>query len=233
MSIPLTDGPLDEWGGAASARLTASGTTVYLLEDGQVENFNSVYAAYHTALQAVAIRENRSTALCTVKSQKKADFLEFAREIYGIIQANPFVSDDAKQLLGITVRPTHYSPAPVLNEPPFLKVVKRIGNEVTYGLSDGTSTRRKVAGAQGAMIYTLVAPEPSADVSAWTCQGQTGKTTFVMHYPPELPAGTQVWATVQWYNTRGTSPACTPVGTVLAGGAMNVPSGVTTMKVAA
>jgi len=68
------------------------------------------------------------------------------------------------------------------------------------------------------------------DPSAYSFYGTVSRTVVDIVFPADVPAGTTVFITGYWINTRAeSSPAATPVSARLAGGGVMV----TPMKIAA
>jgi len=178
-------------------------------------NFASAYAAATSELTrtrgTVAAKNSARTALRTM-------IADFAK----IIDGTATVTDQQRLNLGLSVRKPA-SPIPVPSAPPALEVKSRIGTTVFIKLHDGTGRRAKPAGVQGARVYTFVGPVASTDPQSWIDEGQTTKSDVELNFPVTTAPGTIVWITAAYYNPRGQlGPACEPVRTNIAGGAMNM-----------
>lgn len=137
------------------------------------------------------------------------------------MQANPSVTGQQKSSLGLTVRDVEPTPINPPADAPTLDVLSAVGRSVKVRLHDSANpTRRgKPAGVAGASLFTCVGATPPADISGWTFQGNTSRTTADVQFPAEVPAGATVWLTAFWFNPRAQNgPTCAPVSTNLPGG---------------
>jgi hypothetical protein len=138
-----------------------------------------------------------------------------------IIQGHSTVTAAQKVDLGLNV-PAPHTPIGAPTTPPVLEVRERLGTWMRILLHDGSGTSRAMPdGVQGARVYSFIGPSAPVDINAWVLEGQTTRAFVDLQFPPTAVAGTVVWLTAQYYNPRGeTGPACSPVQTVIAGGAM-------------
>lgn len=224
MAIPKKDSSLVPWGANFDAKATLSPIT-YSLSAPQALSFHTNYVAYAAAYTAVAnAREagSRSKLLTETLSTARTNFLKVARELYGIVQGSNSVSDANKADIGVHVRKTNPTPIPPPDQGPVVSVVSTIGNTVQIRLRDAArpSRRARPAGAVGASVFSAVAATPPTTEAAWTFEGVTSKELVDVVFPAETAAGAKVWFTAFWFNNRKeSSPAATPVGTNLPGGA--------------
>jgi hypothetical protein len=222
MAVPQTDAKLAEYSTNFQTRGTAT-PLVFSLTALQMTQYTTLHDAFISANNACKAEGARSKALCMAKDDAKVALLAYARELYGIIQASPTVTNENKTLIGVTVRDTVPSndPPPALS--PLVSNVSVTGSVGRYKIADRAfpNTRRKPANAIGATIMSATGPTPPpAGSTGWKVEGQTGRNTFLVDFGDVAP-GTPCWVTAVWYNRRGEySPACPAVLTYLQTGPM-------------
>jgi hypothetical protein len=223
MAMPTKDTSLMAWGSNFDTKATASPVT-FNLTAGQASSFHTAYAAFAVAYNAVAdAREGgtRSKTLTTTKNTAKKNLLAIGRELYGIVQDSSSVSAADKESIGVLVKDKNPSPVPVPANAPGISTLATIGNTVKLRLFDLTDSARRgrPAGTLGAQVFSFVGPTPPNVESDWTFEGVTGKTRVDITFPATVPAGSRVWFTASWFNSRkANGPAATPVGINLPGG---------------
>jgi hypothetical protein len=218
MAVPTLDAPLTEW----SINFKTLGTAQpadFSLTAAQMTSYGTLHDAWISAYNAAKASGSRSKALVMAKKDAKAALLPYARELYGLIQSSPTVTNENKTLIGVRVRDYVPTPVPPPALAPLVTLVSVVGRVARYKLADATAptSRRKPLNAEGATIlsYVGLTPPPTND-SGWKVEGQTGRTTFVVQFPNTVAPGTACWVTAVWYNRRGEySPACAPVQTYL------------------
>jgi hypothetical protein len=218
--LPDRDSLLLAWSLNFSNRITATPTT-YGLTAAQATAYAAVHAAFATALAAVDPNE-RSKSLVAAKNTARDNLRTQARALAKLVDGTLTVTPAQRLELGLNVRKTP-TPIPVPTASPFIETRQRYGTTVFVRISDGSGKRARPSGTQGARVYTFVGDTPPTDPQDWFDEGQTTRADVELLFPAETPPGTTVWITAAWYNPRGQlGPACTPVSTVLAGGAMRM-----------
>src|SRR5688572_5910823 len=215
MAIPTKDSALAAWSTNADTRLTAT-PTAFGCTAAQATAYTALHDPFIAAYEAAAAVGARSKSLVAAKDTAKANLLRYAREIYAFVQASLTVTDANKELLGVVVRNPEPSPVPAPATAPVLTVKSVSGRTVKIGLRDAASEERrgKPPGVLGASVFSYVGATAPADISAWTFEGNTGRTTIDVVFPSTVAVGAQVWLTAFWFNPRKQSgPACTPVST--------------------
>jgi hypothetical protein len=220
MAVPTKDADLVSFGQNFSTRITASPST-WNLTASDATQYSTLLALFVTAYQAnknAFDAGTRSKSLATAKDTAKANFLVFARSLYGQVQSDASVSDANKQLLGIVVRaaPTQRQ-APA--DSPKLTILSVTGRVVKCQAEDRAfpDTKRKPPTADGVTIMSFAgATPPPAGDPLWRLEGQTGRNSFSVQFSNDVVPGTPCWITCMWYCKRGGySPACEPLQTFL------------------
>jgi hypothetical protein len=218
--LPDRDSLLLAWSLNFSTRITAT-PTAFGLVAAQATAYAAVHAAFAAALAAVDPNE-RSKSLVAAKNTARDNLKIQARALAKIVDGTLTVTPAQRLELGLNVRKTS-TPIPVPASAPFIETRERYGTTVIIRITDGSGRRTRLNGTQGARVYTFVGNTPPSDPQLWTDEGQATRADVELEFPAETAPGTTVWMTAAWYNPRGQlGPACTPVSTVLAGGAMRM-----------
>jgi hypothetical protein len=126
------------------------------------------------------------------------------------------VTDVQREELRLTIPSTHRTPVDPIDDMPALTILKIQGHNITIRVRDSSGLRRgKPSNARGCMIYSFIGTTPPDDYRQWTSEGTITKDSVVVAMPTTLAAGTKIFLTACWYNTRGAGPACTPVAVVI------------------
>jgi len=222
LSFPATDTGLLQWAQNIVTLVTPTPAN-YGLVAGDVTTFTALVTSYSTALAGCdpALR-NKSAVVAknTARTALKAGASLLVNKVY----ASPTVTDAQKTALGVPPRRTP-SPVPAPTSKPGIVVKSVSGRTVSIKLSDTSSSakRGKPPGCSGASVFTFIGTAPSTDISLWKFEGNTGRTTVEISFPPGTAGGTQVWVTAFWFNGRKQSgPAAEPVTTFLQAGGVSI-----------
>ena len=223
MAVPTSDAKLAEFSTNFQVRGTAT-PLVFALTAPMMVLYTTLHDAFMSAYNLSKADGARSKALVVAKNDAKLALRDYARELYGIIQAAPTVTNENKTLIGVVVRDTEPSQQPPPALSPLVTSISVIGRIGRYKIADRAfpNSKRKPANAIGATIMSATGPTPpAANDPGWKVEGQTGKNTFVVQFGDDVAAGTACWVTAVWYNRRGEySPACPAVLTYLQVGPM-------------
>jgi hypothetical protein len=157
------------------------------------------------------------------KNEARTATTALVRTLVRRIQAAPGVTDDLRFDLGINIpKPRTRREAPT--EKPKADLVAREGTSVYVRFHDGSGTKRgKPDDVTDLLVFSYVGPTPPETAAEWTAVEVTGRTLVRFDFPTTLPAGTSVWMTASYRNAAGTGPGADPLGTVLAGGGVELP----------
>ena len=223
MAVPTTDARLAEFSTNFDTRGTAAPLT-FSLTAAQMTQYTTLHDLFMSAYNAAKADGARSKSLVVAKDDAKWNLIGYARELYGIIQAAPTVTNENKTLIGVVVKDTEPSPQPPPALSPLVTLLSVTGRVARYKIADRAfpNSKRKPANAIGATIMSATgATPPAANDPGWKVEGQTGKNTFLVQFGDDVAAGTACWVTAVWYNRRGEySPACPAVLTYLQVGPM-------------
>ena len=217
--LPTRDADLVTWSTNFSALIVAT-PTAFGLTAAQASTYRGLHNAFVAAYNLAMSAATRTPAVIVTKDAAKNALKANARQLAGIIQKCPTVTNTQRSQLGLTVKASP-SPIPPPSDAPGLDIVSTTGNTVRLRLHDSTnSTRRgKPAGVTGAAVFSFVGAAAPTDQSGWTFQGNTSRTVTDVTFPGSTAPGAKVWFTAFWFNQKKQSgPACAPVGTNIPGG---------------
>lgn len=200
----------------------AATPAVYGIDPARASDLAELNTDFAQAYAVARDPATRTKLAIVNKDEAKAALLKALREVAGMIQANPDVTDAMRSGLGLPIHKSEPTPVPVPQQEPEQDVHDRNGWTVRLRLHDGTIRRGCPEGVAGATVFSYVGEEPpSADMAAWKFVCNTRRTLVDVTFDTTLAPGTKVWFTSCWYNARGaTGPRAVPLSTTLAGGAL-------------
>jgi hypothetical protein len=219
--IPSREGERVTYSFNFKERIVAA-PTLYGLTADQATAYAALHDDFAEAYQAAIDPSTRTPAAITAKNTAMDLLIAKLRQLAGIVQKCPTVTDEQRVILGLPVRKTEPTPINPPTEMPVLEINERFGTVVQLKLHDGSGSRRgKPAGVAGASVFSFVGPTPPADVEGWKFEGSTSKTLFDVEFPVATAPGTVVFFTAFWCNAKfEAGPGCAPVSAIIAGGAM-------------
>lgn len=221
--LPSTDAALLAWSRNFSLRISAT-PTAYGLTAAQATSYAAANTAYANAYDAAVDPITRTRGKIAAKDDARKAVEAAARMLARYVQADPNVTNEQKIDLGLTVRKSDLTPVPPPAMSPDIDFVSVTGRTVRIRLHEASAARRgKPAGVKGATVFSHVGQAPPGDISAWKFEANTSKTILDVAFPDTAPAGSLVWLTAFWFNTKSESgPACAPVSTNIAGGGVSM-----------
>jgi len=198
--------------------------TIYGLDLAQAGAYTALHDAFAAALAVTTSDATRTPSSIVAKNDAR-DALEDGpggiRQLAAIIQAFPGTTNEMRSDLGLTVRDTEPTPVPVPETSPILSILSTLGRTVKIRLRDADSptNRGKPASAIGATLLSFVGEDPPADTLDWSFLANTGRTQVELDFPATIAAGSKVWITAFWFNSRKESGnAAAPQSTRLSDG---------------
>jgi len=204
--VPSRDADLLAFSANFNALINAD-PTIFGLTVAQGAAYAVLHDAFAAALAVTTSDATRTPSSIVAKNDAR-DALEHGasglRKLAAIIQAHPGTTNEMRSDLGLTVRDTEPSPVPVPETAPNLSIEKTVGRSVEIRLRDAENptNRGRPANAIGATILGCVADDPPADAMDWSFLTNTGRTRVHLDLPATIPAGSKVWITAFWFNTR-------------------------------
>lgn len=203
--LPTREADLVTWAAGFSSKIEAD-PPGYGLDAAQATELAARNGAFASAYATANHPDTNSTQNVVAKDAAKASLIELIRTLAAIIQADPNVTDTQKSGLGLTVHDDEPTPAPIPKFAPRIKVIRTYERRVTLQLEDveNPDSRGKPPFVDGAAVFSYVGPTPPApaDSGEWKFEGNTGRTTTEVVFPPEVKSGSTAWFTAFWFNTR-------------------------------
>lgn len=237
--LPLSDAKLLEFANNASTLITAT-PTVFGVTSSFATSFASATSDYSDKLSLATGDATKGKVATANKNVSRDTLRQLCRDLNTAAQAHPGITPGQLTSLGLTVRKTEPSPQPAPALAPVVTTKSVTGRIVRGNLRDATteSSRRRPINAKGATIFIAWGPTPPVSTQpGWVTAGQTGRTTFVVQFPDNVPGGVPCYISAVWYNERGEySPASEPITVYLsapAGDSEEAGNGEESLKIAA
>ena len=225
---PAREAELVTWTQNLDAKLTLS-PLIYGIAVLQAAYYHTQSAAFILSYNVSQAPLTRSPANVAVKDANKKFLISAARQICGIIQRFPGTTNAMRVDLGLPQRNRIPTPIPVPSSAPMIEIKKVSGRTATLRLMDvaNPTKRGRPGNAAGASVFSYIGTTPGAtppaDLSAWTFEGNTGRTSIDVTLPNTVPAGATVWFTAFWFNPRKQAgPNTTPISAHLPGGSVGM-----------
>lgn len=222
--MPTKQADQVDWANNLAMKVKASAETY-----GVTEVIATSFGDVNDALQAAwALSQDPATATKVTRAAKDDALLAMrvaARQIVGIIQATPSVTNAMKEDLRLTIRDVDPTPVGVPTTAPVGKLRGVYGRNTMVQFNNAEGDRRaRPKGVTGAYIYTHVGPIAPADLADWMFRGGSSKTTVELKFDTDLPPGETVWVTACWYNGKAQAgPASQPLSVTFGAAGVGMP----------
>jgi hypothetical protein len=221
--LPSREASLVTWSNNFSTLISAT-PTAFGLTAAQATAFATLNTAWVSAYNTAKNSLTRSPANIITKNAAKKLMIAEARQLAGVIQKFPTITNTQRSELGLNV-PNTPSPVPVPSTSPAMEITSVSAWTVNLKLHDSTlgSKRGKPPGVNGAAVFSFVGATAPVDIGSWKFEGNSGRTKIAVSFDSSNPPGTKVWLTAFWFNGRKQSgPACAPITTNLQGGSVSM-----------
>ena len=211
-------------GSANFSTLVSAAPTTYNLTAAQATAYATLNTSYSTAYNAAKEPSTRTSVTIATKDAAKSALVASAKSLAAIIRSSSSVTDSQLLALGLSRRSAPM-PVPPPGDAPGLDVLSTSAWTVKIRLHDTASgsKRGKPPGVSGASVFSFVGATAPADLTSWQFEGNTGKTGVTVVFPNTLAAGTKIWLTAFWFNSRKQSgPTTSPVSANLPGGSVSL-----------
>lgn len=213
--VPAGDAELLGFAQNYSAVITADPVAVGLTP-AIATTLSGYVTAYQTKLSALDTPSNRNPVGFQEKDEAKKTLVSYIRQTARQIQGTMTVTDLQRTELRLPIRDTEPTPVEQLTVAPALTVLGIFGHNIHVRVRDASgAVRGRPVNADAALIYSFVGETAPVTADGWKCEGPISKDSALVAFDPALAVGTKVFLTAQWFNTRGTSPGCTPVAAVI------------------
>ena len=154
--LPTREANLVAWSNNFFTLISAT-PTAFGLTAAQATAYATLNTAFDTAYNTIKNNTTRSPANIIAKNQAKKNLIASARQLAGVIQKYPAITNAQRSALGLTV-PNMPSPIPPPGTAPALEIGVVSGFAVNVKLHDSASgsKRGKPAGVSGASIFSYV-----------------------------------------------------------------------------
>jgi hypothetical protein len=188
------------------------------LSPAQITEFSRIAADLSASWNTNLNPATRTKVTVAEKRTLLRSMKAFARNLVGIIQSTPTVTDAQKQELRITIRKTTPSkPVPPTQKP---EIKKRTvdGRNVTIEILNADNRRGRPAKTFAVSIWGYFGENPEAPGANWVPLTTTGKNIITLPFGPSA-TGDKVWLTAFYLNgAKEAGPASDPMPFILPAG---------------
>ncbi|MGI9012845.1 MAG: hypothetical protein ACR2GY_01185 [Phycisphaerales bacterium] len=220
--FPTKEADLAAWSNNFSTKINAfQPLGGYGLTPQQCTDFETLNSVWIDAYEVTLADSTRTAVAIVTKRTAKNAMIENARTLVALIQADPATTDTDRAQLEITIRDNEPTPVPVITTAPTLSITSTANRSIKFRLKDAENPDRrgKPTGAKGATVMMYVGETPPLDPTAWTLAAQPTNTIFELNIPAAVPAGSTIWFTAMWVNTKlQPGNASTPLSTSIGAG---------------
>jgi hypothetical protein len=218
--LPRRDAELLAWSSCFDSNIYADPESFGLSADMAAE-YRTLHLAFAEAYRAAVAPGERTAGKIAAKDGARAALKDKARELAGVVKANPGVT--ATQWINLALRGPQGGrriahPRP--GDAPRVTVRQRGGSRFRVTLRDvsmPTSTAKPKGVGSACLQYSTGQTPPAAGRGLKYLAAPT-RTTMDVTIPGSLPAGTRVWIIAQWSSPNGRrGPASDPSMTWIAG----------------
>ena len=201
-TIPTKDADFNVWQDTI-AQVALENSTAWLLDTAWLENqFEPARAAWVEAWEAYQNPGTRTKLITATKNEKRADYEKLLMVLAANLRVNTRLTDDDRRAVGVPIRDTTPTPAPVPVTYPVASIDTSTMRRLTIKYRDsGSSSTAKPKGVHGAEIKWLIAEERPAVEELANSTFDTGSPYTLNFTDPER--GKRVWICLRWENTRG------------------------------
>jgi len=200
---PRRETALISWSGNFNTKIGVDGPA-YGLDPAQTAEYAMRHDAFVAAHAVANDPATRSPMNIELKEEAKNSLLAEIRLLAGIVQSFPGTTNAKRIDLGLPLRGTEPSPIAPPDTAPLLAVKSVDGRTVNFRMIDVDNPlkRGKPAGVSGAAVFSHVGDTAPAELSDWTFEGNTGRTSMAVTFPATAAPGATVWLAAFWFNPR-------------------------------
>lgn len=219
--IPHKDSTLVGYSNNFQNGIAGTNAAALGLSPSQSSNFASLNLAWTNSYAAIEAKGTRTPNLILTKNQCKKAMVSDLRTLAQIIQKNPAVTDQQRNLLGLTVS-SGPTPVPPPTSYPAIEIKSAIGRTITLKLHNSEGTGARPAGAKSAQLYSFVGATPPDNQYEWNFEGNCTRQIVKCTVPNSVSNGAQIWFTGCWLNERSQpGPNTPPVTCNIPGGSVS------------
>lgn len=199
--IPSKDSELVPWSANFTAQV-AKNAEVWSIPSDEVSALQTADAAF-AALYAKADSPAKTTVIVAEKNAARKTLEGVIRTLAGFRLKNPVITDAQRIALGLHVRDATPTTIPVPATCPKLGIAVVDFRRLKASFHDqGSRSKAKPYGVNGAVIIYAVLDAPPADHSALTRSVLATRTPHILEFAEE-ERGKKVYIAVCWQNEKG------------------------------
>ncbi|MDR2765257.1 MAG: hypothetical protein LBB90_09550 [Tannerella sp.] len=199
--IPKKDSELVPWGANFTGQVAANAGQ-WDIPSNEVTELQTANTAFAT-LQAQADSPAKNAIIVAEKNAARKTLVAKIRELAGFRLKNPVITDAQRIALGLHVHDTKPSNIPAPKSRPELDIDVVDFRRLTAAFHDqGSDSKAKPYGTNGAVIVYAVLDTPPADVSALTRSVLATRTPHILEFTEE-ERGKTVYVAICWQNEKG------------------------------
>ncbi|MDR2358222.1 MAG: hypothetical protein LBD87_00280 [Prevotellaceae bacterium] len=147
--------------------------------------------------------ETRTKATVQEKNEARKSLESYLRQAIGeYLTRNHLVTDADRDNLGLPIRKTTHTPAPVATTIPWVQVVINLIRHLRFDFGGSEGSKAKPAGQHGMELAARIGDEKPANVHELTHSYFDTHTPLTIDFEEE-DRGKTFWYAVRWENTRG------------------------------
>jgi hypothetical protein len=199
--IPKKDSELVPWSANFTAQVAAN-ASAWGIPSNEVSALQTANTAFAT-LQAKADSPAKTSIIVAEKNTARKTLVAKIRELAGFRLKNPVITRAQRIALGLHVRDTTPSNIPVPKSRPELDIDVLDFRRLKVLFHDqGSDSKAKPYGTNGAIIVYAVLDAPPADVSALTRSILATRTPHILEFTEE-ERGKTFYVAICWQNKKG------------------------------
>lgn len=199
--IPHKDSELVAWSANFSEQLAVHSPAWQVPSDevADLQTANSAFAALHAQADSPA----KNSVIVARKNAARKTLVKKIRDLVNFRLKNPIITDDQRVELGLHVRDTTPTTIPAPKTRPELDLDVLDFRRIKVVFRDqGSSSKAKPYGVNGAVIVYAVLDTPPADQSALTRSTLATRTPHTLEFTEE-ERGKTVYVAICWQNEKG------------------------------
>jgi hypothetical protein len=199
--IPKKDSELVPWSANFTAEVAANAPT-WGIPPNEVADLQAANDSFAT-LQVQADSPAKNAIIVAQKNAARSVLEEKIRGLAGFRLKNPIITDAQRIALGLHVRDTTYTTVTVPTTRPELDIDVVDFRRLKAAFHDqGSKSKAKPYGINGAVIVYAVLDTPPADVTALTRSVLATRTPYILEFTEE-ERGKTVYVAICWQNEKG------------------------------
>ncbi len=200
--IPQSDSEFNTWQANFMA-YAADNFAALGLTQAQYDALDPLQTSWETDYSAHTAAQDAAQAATGVKNESKSVFVAAIRDVAGQIQANPDVSDEARDAAGLPVHKTSRTPVAAPTTRPVVEVeTPQRWQHLIHFRDENSLKKARPTGVSGCEIWVYVGEEAPSGPSAARFLGVDTRTPYLAQFE-EDDGGKTAYYFLRWVNTRG------------------------------